>query len=181
MPPTTSYSFGDIVLVPFPFTDQTGAKKRPAVVVSSAAYHAARRDVLIMAVTSQSRPAGAIGELTVKDWKGAGLLKPSVIKPVITTIEASPQNRVGPRQPDVSAENSAQYRHQERASKPSQGPYFSVLALRFNGLRWSDPDSAGVSSESRPGAVPSRLPLTGMRCASRRAVTGPISPPKPAF
>jgi mRNA-degrading endonuclease toxin of MazEF toxin-antitoxin module len=89
MPPTTSYSFGDIVLVPFPFTDQSGTKKRPAIVVSSAAYHQARRDVLIMAVTSQARPAGAIGEVQVKDWKGAGLIKPSVIKPVITTIEAS--------------------------------------------------------------------------------------------
>ena len=89
MPPTTSYSFGDIVPVPFPFTDQSGAKKRPAVVVSSAAYHQARRDVLIMAVTSQARPAGAIGEVQVKDWKGAGLIKASIIKPVITTIEAS--------------------------------------------------------------------------------------------
>jgi mRNA interferase MazF len=28
------YSSGDVVLVPFPFTDQSGAKKRPAVVVS---------------------------------------------------------------------------------------------------------------------------------------------------
>jgi len=87
MPPTTSYSFGDIVLVPFPFTDQTGIKKRPAVIVSSAAYNSARRDVMIMAVTSQARPAGAIGEVQVKDWKGAGLIKPSVVKPVITTIE----------------------------------------------------------------------------------------------
>ena len=89
MPPTTGYSFGDIVLVPFPFTDQTGSKKRPAVIVSSAAYHAARRDVLIMAVTSQVRPARGIGEVPVKDWKSAGLIKPSVIKPVITTIEPS--------------------------------------------------------------------------------------------
>ena len=89
MPATTSYSFGDIVLVPFPFTDQTGIKKRPAVIVSSAAYNAARRDVIIMAVTSQARPASVIGELHVKDWKGAGLIKPSVIKPVITTIEKS--------------------------------------------------------------------------------------------
>lgn len=87
MPPTTNYDFGDIVLVPFPFTDQTGIKKRPGVIVSSAAYNAARRDVIIMAVTSQSRPAGAIGEIQVKDWKGAGLIKPSIIKPVITTIE----------------------------------------------------------------------------------------------
>lgn len=89
MPATTSYSFGDIVLVPFPFTDQTGMKKRPAVVVSSAAYNAARRDVVIMAVTSQARPAGMIGEVQIKDWKTAGLIKPSVIKPVITTIEKS--------------------------------------------------------------------------------------------
>jgi mRNA interferase MazF len=34
-----AYGFGDIVLVPFPFTDQSGAKKRPAVIVSSAAYN----------------------------------------------------------------------------------------------------------------------------------------------
>jgi mRNA interferase MazF len=28
------YSFGDILLVPFPFTDQSTAKKRPAVLIS---------------------------------------------------------------------------------------------------------------------------------------------------
>ncbi len=82
MPPTTGYSFGDVVLVPFPFTDQTGTKKRPAVIVSSAAYNAARRDVVIMAVTSQARPVGAIGEVQVKDWKGAGLIaQPQVLPP----------------------------------------------------------------------------------------------------
>jgi mRNA interferase MazF len=32
MPNTTAYGFGDVVLVPFPFTDQTATKKRPAVV-----------------------------------------------------------------------------------------------------------------------------------------------------
>jgi len=87
MPPTTSYSFGDIILVPFPFTDQSATKRRPAVVVSSAAYHRERADLIIMAVTSQARPSGSSGEFQVKDWKGAGLLKRSVVKPVITTIE----------------------------------------------------------------------------------------------
>lgn len=89
MPPTTRYSFGDIVLVPFPFTDQSAAKKRPAVVVSSSAYHDTRPDLIIMAVTSQMRPTSIIGEVHIRDWKGAGLIKPSVVKPVITTIEAS--------------------------------------------------------------------------------------------
>jgi mRNA interferase MazF len=73
MPPTTGYSFGDVVLVPFPFTDQSGRKKRPAVIVSSAQYHAERRDLVIMAVTSQIRPRPAFGEFTVAEWEKAGL------------------------------------------------------------------------------------------------------------
>ncbi len=88
MPNTTGFSFGDIVLVPFPFTDQTTSKRRPGVVVSSDAYHRHRPDVIVMAVTSQVvRPAGAPGEVLIGDWRGAGLLKASLIKPVVTTIE----------------------------------------------------------------------------------------------
>ena len=89
MPPTTGYSFGDIVLVPFPFTDQSGTKRRPAVVVSSRRYQTERPDLIIMAVTSQLRPSSGFGEAPVKDWKASGLLKASVIKPVLTTIEAT--------------------------------------------------------------------------------------------
>lgn len=82
-----AYRFGDVVLVPFPFTDQTQAKKRPAVVISSEAYQRERPDLILMAVTSQFRPTTTVGEVAVQDWQGAGLLKPSVIKPVITTVE----------------------------------------------------------------------------------------------
>ena len=32
MPSMTVYNFGDVILVPFPFTDQSQAKQRPAVV-----------------------------------------------------------------------------------------------------------------------------------------------------
>ena len=44
---TARFGFGDVVLVPFPFTDQTGAKKHPTVVVSSSAYNTARHDSLV--------------------------------------------------------------------------------------------------------------------------------------
>lgn len=81
------FSFGDVVLVPFPFTDQSGTKKRPAVVVSSHGYNASRRDVVIMAITSQVRTPLSYGEAMVGDWQGAGLVKASVLKPVFTTIE----------------------------------------------------------------------------------------------
>ncbi len=87
MPPTTGYSFGDVVLVPFPFTDQSGIKKRPAVIVSSVQYQTQRRDLVIMAITSQIRPHPAFGEFTLAEWKRAGLITPSAVKPVLTTIE----------------------------------------------------------------------------------------------
>jgi len=47
----TNYDFGDVVLVPFPFTDQSTTKKRPAIVVSSADYNSQRPDLILVAVT----------------------------------------------------------------------------------------------------------------------------------
>jgi mRNA interferase MazF len=81
------YGFGDVVLVPFPFTNQAASKKRPAVVVSSATYNDARPDIVVMAITSQLRASPAIGEVWVEKWQEAGLLKPSAIKPVFATLE----------------------------------------------------------------------------------------------
>lgn len=83
-----SFEFGDVVLVPFPFTDQTTSKKRPAVVVSSSDYQLHRSDLVLMAVTSQLRPSPFYGELVIQEWANAGLVKPSVIKPVIATLHA---------------------------------------------------------------------------------------------
>jgi mRNA interferase MazF len=82
----TSYDFGDVVLVPFPFTDQTTTKRRPAIVISSPAYNHQRPDVIPMAVTSQAKPAASFGDVEVSQWKLCGLIRPSVIKPVVTTV-----------------------------------------------------------------------------------------------
>ena len=79
--------FGDILLVPFPLTDQTAVKQRPAVVVSSAAYHSDRPDLIILAITSQIRADDKIGEAAVAQWEEAGLLKPSVLKPLLANLE----------------------------------------------------------------------------------------------
>ncbi len=83
----THYEFGDVILVPFPFTDQTTTKKRPAVIVSSNSYQSERSDLILIAITSQANPATSFGEITITQWRVAGLLKPSIIKPVLTTID----------------------------------------------------------------------------------------------
>ena len=84
---TMAYDFGDVVLVQFPFTSQKAYKKRPAVVVSNRAYNAAKPDVVIMAITSQLRSSSTLGEVWIKEWQTANLLKPSAIKPVFATLE----------------------------------------------------------------------------------------------
>jgi len=81
------YEFGDVVLVRFPFTNQTTFKQRPAVVVSSRAYNLAKPDVVIMAITSQVHSSSSLGEVRIDRWQTANLLKPSTIKPVFATLE----------------------------------------------------------------------------------------------
>lgn len=87
MPGESGYTFGEVLLVPFPFTNQTGGKKRPAVVISSNIYHSLRPDLLIMAITSQPHSQLDFASFSIADWQTAGLLKPSFAKPILTTIE----------------------------------------------------------------------------------------------
>ena len=64
-------------------------KQRPAVIVSSRAYNIAKSDVVIMAITSQMHSPPSLGQVQIGQWQAAGLLKPSVIKPVFATLEQS--------------------------------------------------------------------------------------------
>lgn len=83
----TIYERGDIVLVPFPFSNQAITKKRPAVIISSNDYNKISPDVIIMAITGREEQTFDIVESVIDDWQNAGLLKPSTMKPAISTIE----------------------------------------------------------------------------------------------
>jgi mRNA interferase MazF len=83
----TRYSKGDVILVPFPFSDQTTTKKRPAIIISSDTYNNISQDIIIMAITGQTRSHIGIGEFLIEDWQSAGLLKSSAVKSAISTIE----------------------------------------------------------------------------------------------
>jgi mRNA interferase MazF len=99
MPPTTRYSRGDVVLVPFPFTDLTTTKQRPALVISPDRLNATRDDVVLVAITSQLPAAVAEDEclLSVADLPGTGLLKPSVLKlgKMVTIHQGLVRRKVG--------------------------------------------------------------------------------------
>ena len=83
----TRYHKGDVILVPFPFSDQTTTKKRPAVIISSDTYNNISQDLVIMAITGQTRSRLGIGEFLIEEGQEAGLLKSSAVKSAISTIE----------------------------------------------------------------------------------------------
>lgn len=80
---------GDIVLIPFPFTDFSATKTRPAVVVNSDIYHTIRSELLLAYVSSQISKANPILDYRLADWSAAGLPQPSFVRPKIAAIEPS--------------------------------------------------------------------------------------------
>ncbi|MCH7659710.1 MAG: type II toxin-antitoxin system PemK/MazF family toxin [Euryarchaeota archaeon] len=85
---STPYKPGDVILVPFRFTDSDRTKNRPAVIVSVPEYNDSRADAVMVALTA--RPGRSyFGDCPIRSWKEAGLPKPSTAKGVVRTIEQS--------------------------------------------------------------------------------------------
>ena len=62
---------GDIVVVPFPFVERAGARRRPALVLSRRSFNDAGHTVLAM-ITTSSR-ARWPGDVMITDLQAAGL------------------------------------------------------------------------------------------------------------
>ena len=98
MPSTTSFSQGDVVLVPFPFTDLSAIKQRPALVLSPDRSNEVRPDLVVAAITSQipTTPGDDEVLLSGNELKEAGLPKPSIIKlGKIFTIQGLIRKKIG--------------------------------------------------------------------------------------
>ena len=80
-----SFSRNDVILVAYPFSDRTGVKVRPAVVVSG--EHRSQ-DIFVVPLTSKTDRL-LEGEFSLADWQGAGLNVASVVKRGLYTIHES--------------------------------------------------------------------------------------------
>lgn len=78
---------GDVIVVDFP--GATGQKRRPAVVLSSSAYHGARPDAILGLVTSQTANATGATDYILQDWRQAGLRLPSAFREFLVTLPRS--------------------------------------------------------------------------------------------
>jgi mRNA-degrading endonuclease toxin of MazEF toxin-antitoxin module len=87
------------VLVPFVFSEETGRKIRPVLVISSSRYNRSRQDLIVAAITSNLRRR-LFGDYIMADWRSSGLLLPSIVTGILRTIkEAMVERRLG-RMPD---------------------------------------------------------------------------------
>lgn len=77
----------DVVVVKFPFASSLRYKARPAVVVSSDVYNENGRNTLLILAISSMIDTKLDFELELQNWKEAGLLKQSVFKSSIATVE----------------------------------------------------------------------------------------------
>jgi mRNA interferase MazF len=75
---------GELVVVDFPGVQ--GNKRRPALVISSDAYHRSRPDVIVGLITSQLPSPGGLTDYILADWKAAGLNKPSAFRAFLVTL-----------------------------------------------------------------------------------------------
>ena len=87
-PSSTTCSRGDVVFVGVRFTDGSGVKQRPAVVVSVEGVHVSRADALIVPLTTRLATQ-RYGDRLLRDWAEAGLPRASMAKGVIETVDRS--------------------------------------------------------------------------------------------
>lgn len=80
-----SYSKIEVILVRFPFSNLSGSKVRPAVVIN--APHSSQ-DVIVVALTSNVS-ALLTGEFVLADWRASGLNVPSAVKRGLYTLHQS--------------------------------------------------------------------------------------------
>lgn len=83
-----TYKKWEIILVPFPFTDLTTTKKRPALIISPNEYNK-HLDVVITFITSKLDLESKIGDYKIKDWEFSNLPKPSMLRMKFATIDKS--------------------------------------------------------------------------------------------
>jgi len=93
---------GDVVVVPFPFTDLQSSKRRPAVVLATFA----RGDLLICQITSRSESHPTAVAIGTEDFLRGGIDRPGVALPhrLVTVQKAVILRSAGTLTPPKHAE-----------------------------------------------------------------------------
>jgi mRNA interferase MazF len=90
-----AFKQGDVVKVPFPYTDRSTRQSRPALVVSTGPLEDSHRFIWVVMITSAEN-RGWSDDVSVTDISLAGLPAPSLIRTAkIATMDAADATKLG--------------------------------------------------------------------------------------
>ena len=75
----------DLIVVPFPFSDKSITKKRPALVLSNADFNRSNHTILAMITTKHHPPWP--GDSQIRYYKNAGLNTPCLVRFKLFTLD----------------------------------------------------------------------------------------------
>ena len=76
----TECNTGDVVILPFPFSDFTSSKQRPALIVSSRDWNRMHTDIIIVVISSKISRSKHEYILNEREQKSGDLRLPSVVR-----------------------------------------------------------------------------------------------------
>lgn len=82
-----SYDVYDVLVVPFPFTDKTATKRRPALVVSGADHFNNKVGQSVLAMITSAANSDWPLDAEIKDIDAAGLPSPSIVRMKLFTLD----------------------------------------------------------------------------------------------
>jgi mRNA interferase MazF len=82
MPSTITFRRGQVVVVNVPFSNHSGVKPRPALVISAEAFHRNLPDVIVSPISSRPRyyRRPGPGDCPLAGWRNTGLRHPSTVR-----------------------------------------------------------------------------------------------------
>jgi len=76
---------GDVAVVPFPFSERPGTKRRPALTLSDRRFNQAGHTILAMITTKTHSPWP--GDRPIEDLEAAGLPRPCIVRLKLFTLD----------------------------------------------------------------------------------------------
>ena len=84
--PTVTYRPGEVLVVPFPFTDSAAVKRRPALVLSAEPFQDRIGHLVLAMITSRENRGWPL-DVEITDLEAAGLPHPSVVRMKLFTLD----------------------------------------------------------------------------------------------
>ena len=84
----TGFKQGDVILVPFPFGERAGGKKRPALVLSASEHNQATGELVIAQITSRVDSPARPGDYHIQSWRDANLPRPALVRSRLATVKS---------------------------------------------------------------------------------------------